>query len=884
MALFDGQYMYIQDGSKGLVKIITGPNVVTPSAQDKPVVYDHKKGTFLTTVAMDDAVRKAAVAVEGYYIELLNPAKDNAHPNSGSQTPSPELVVGRKINIPGPTMFSLWPGQVANIIRGHSLRSNQYLLCRVYNDEEAVKNWGKAVMKLATVPVKPADSATEEEKEAYKKALASLDGKSKGDSKAPQDLTNGKLFIIRGTEVSFYIPPTGITVVQEGVDAEGNAIYARDALTLERLEYAVLVDENGNKRYERGPVVVFPNPTERFVVTKSDDDNRKEAKETKKFRAVELNDLQGIHIKVIADYEEAGKKYTAGEELFITGATTPIYYPREEHAAIKYDGKTKHFATAIPAGEARYVMDRMKGEINMVEGPAMLLPDPRNQIIVRRPLSDKQCALWYPGNSEVLAYNQSLRTIAANSPTTRQGAVSEGEIERGLKAKGGGALQVGRAETRSFSPNVSAALYSNTSNMAESSNVSREQGVVGEELTRSSGYTQPRTLTLETKFQGVPGIDLWTNYAAQIVSKMGGRRIEVGPKTVKLAYDESLEVLELSTGKPKNTDNLYRTVYLRVENNKVSDKIYVETADHVRLDLSLSYVVNFEGDSQKWFAVENYVKFLCDRMRSLLKDLVRKQKIDAFYSNSTEIIQSLIGKEGLLFKENNMRLKDIEVLGVDIKDQRINELLTAAQRDVIHSNFEIASANRNLDMSRQKESINQELARVRLQTVTTNNEVEREVVASQLALSLVKIANQVKELEEQKGLEASRQELEDSKMSARLALSKKEFDFTIGNSKQSQALRLELLTAESAALVERFKAITGGDFTQALMALSNNEVLVKVTEAMNLQRAIGGDNVVDSFNKIFAGTPLEGAVKKILGSQTTVTGTVTSNGKPASAM
>ncbi len=187
-------------------------------------------------------------------------------------------------------------------------------------------------------------------------------------------------------------------------------------------------------------------------------------------------------------------------------------------------------------------------------------------------------------------------------------------------------------------------------------------------------------------------------------------------------------------------------------------------------------------------------------------------------------------------------------------------------------------------MSRQKESINQELARVRLQTVTTNNEVEREVVASQLALSLVKIANQVKELEEQKGLEASRQELEDSKMSARLALSKKEFDFTIGNSKQSQALRLELLTAESAALVERFKAITGGDFTQALMALSNNEVLVKVAEAMNLQRAIGGDNVVDSFNKIFSGTPLEGAVKKILGSQATVTVPVTSNGKPASAM
>ena len=39
----------------------------------------------------------------------------------------------------------------------------------------------------------------------------------------------------------------------------------RDALTLERLEYCILVDQNGKKRYERGPQVVFPEPTEAFV-------------------------------------------------------------------------------------------------------------------------------------------------------------------------------------------------------------------------------------------------------------------------------------------------------------------------------------------------------------------------------------------------------------------------------------------------------------------------------------------------------------------------------------------------------------------------------------------------------------------------------------------
>ena len=53
----------------------------------------------------------------------------------------------------------------------------------------------------------------------------------------------GKNMIIQGTDVSFYIPPTGIEVVP---DRRGQ--YVRDAV-LERLEYCILLNEDGNKRY-----------------------------------------------------------------------------------------------------------------------------------------------------------------------------------------------------------------------------------------------------------------------------------------------------------------------------------------------------------------------------------------------------------------------------------------------------------------------------------------------------------------------------------------------------------------------------------------------------------------------------------------------------------
>ena len=55
------------------------------------------------------------------------------------------------------------------------------------------------------------------------------------------------------------MPPTGVEVVP---NAEGR--FVRDALTLERLQYCILVDETGDKDYQRGPKVVFPKPTQRF--------------------------------------------------------------------------------------------------------------------------------------------------------------------------------------------------------------------------------------------------------------------------------------------------------------------------------------------------------------------------------------------------------------------------------------------------------------------------------------------------------------------------------------------------------------------------------------------------------------------------------------------
>ena len=215
----------------------------------------------------------------------------------------------------------------------------------------------------------------------------------------------------------------------------------------------------------------------------------------------------------------------------------------------------------------------------------MYLPDPRTEVVVKRKLSAKQCELWYPGNADALAYNVNL---------------SEKAVEKATKKN---------VDLDMFAFSALTSMDSTLANLEAKANISR-----------GTSYTKPRTITLDNKFEGVVSIDVWTGYAVNVISKDGTRKIVRGPQTILLDYDQTLEVLELSTGRPKTTDNLIKTVFLRHENNKVSDIINIETKDFVKAAVKVSYCVDFDPQyMDKWFSVENYIKFMCDRERALIK-------------------------------------------------------------------------------------------------------------------------------------------------------------------------------------------------------------------------------------------------------------------------
>lgn len=836
LVLAANEYAYMQDQAKGNVLVYVGETTVTQTGQYRPIRYDANTATFKPVDRLEEAVCKHPIAVEGFYLVLLNPSDGNRHPSAGQgvQTLDGKLDVGRRINIPGPTMFALWPGQTAESVRGHHLRSNQYLLVRVYNDEEARKNWSRAIVRTTTG-----------------------EGSEEGDpvvtSAAPDDMTVGKLYIIKGTDVSFYIPPTGVTVVK---DNDGN--YVREALSLERLEYCILVNENGEKRYPKGPAVVFPEPTERFV------EWTKKGQTLRKARATELNEIQGLHLKVISDHvgavtkEHPEGKYKAGDELFITGKETAIYFPKEEHSLIRYDGRSRHFATAVPAGEARYVLNRMDGRIRMAKGPDMLLPDPRTEVIVRRVLSDKQSDLWYPGNSESLQYNRMLREIMSSTPTTRAGAVSEGDYERGRK---------GRREKVAIASAMpsSEGLFMNTAMPASA------EAVMADEFSRASTYTQPRTVTLDTKYQGVPVVDIWTGYAVMVVSKTGDRHVEIGPKTIMLEYDESLEVLELSTGKPKTTDKRLKTVYLRVANNKISDIVRVETADHVQVDVGMSYRVSFTGDPSKWFDVENYVKYMCDHCRSVLKNAARKTKIADFYATSEDFVRdTLLGvkgedgeRPGMAFKENGMHVSEIEVLGVHITDSRIQGMLEQAQHSVVRSNIDLQQASHELDVHGKLEEISRQRIMIDNGTESIKFEMQLKAMEREIHQALQQVANELKKHTERAKAVEAHENVTSLQHNRKLEREKNAAEQNAIIKRSFAEIEAAILNAHTSAVVDRFSAAQDG-FSEALLALSSNETMAKVAESLSVQHIIGGKDFVEVIGKVFAGSALEPMLNKVV--------------------
>ena len=795
LVLSPNEYAYVLDKTKGLISCVVGSYKMSLSNSDSLVVFNERTKRF-EEAGFSEAITTFVTAPENWYIVLKNPAIDNKHPTPGTSNSLPDLQIGKKVNIKGNTSFALYPGQMAKVIQGHMLHCNQYLLARVYD----------------------ADVLGKED-------ILDDDGKPTGEQKNKYE--NGQLIIIKGTDVSFYIPPTGIEVIP--IHHKGND-YVRDAVTLEKLEYCILRNEEGEKKYIHGSAVVFPEPDEEFV----ENDNG-----GYKFKAIELSDISGIYVKVVSDYDdENGVSHKAGEELFITGKDQMIYYPRPEHAIIDYNGKIMHHAIAIPEGEGRYVLERKTGKIKMVKGSAMYLVNPINEVVVKRKLTRKQCELWYPGNDEVLRYNGN---ISLNN-----------DIKCSLAS-------FDAMNTLHFSNTLENGFYGQNNVETDDSGFSR-----------GTSYTKPRTITIDNKYDGVVSVNVWTGYAVNVVSKTGNRKVVIGPQTYLMEYDETLEPMELSTGKPKTTDHVINTVYLRVDNNKISDIINVRTKDFVNASIKVSYCVDFLKEyKDKWFDVENYVKYLCDRMRSLLKKESTNYSIEEFYANANDIVRTVVldiksekdgkSKIGRLFEENGMFIHDVEVLSVKA-DPVVQEIIDRNQKQTVEKSLQLTVTEKDLEVEKELAKAEKEKAKLRYDTESYENELRNKITLERIGSEeKEKRANEAAELASRKATEAL-QPILDSIEKQKNERTRAAYDLEEYHVKKMNDLEIAKQKAYTDAVKKVIDSISP-ELIASMTSSANAELMQTVAQAMSPYAMATGESVSDVTNKLLRGTSLEGLIE-----------------------
>uniref|UniRef100_A0A673WLD7 Major vault protein n=1 Tax=Salmo trutta TaxID=8032 RepID=A0A673WLD7_SALTR len=213
-------------------------------------------------------------------------------------------------------------------------------------------------------------------------------------------------------------------------------------------------------------------------------------------------------------------------------------------------------------------------------------------------------------------------------------------------------------------------------------------------------------------------------------------RVVFGPEMVMLGPDEQFTVLSLSGDKPKRT-NVIKAVCLLLGPDFFTDIITIETADHARLQLQLSYNWHFDlkspadpSQAAALFSVPDFVGDACKAIASRVRGAVASVQFDDFHKNSNRIICSsvfgfddkLAVRPSLRFHQNSLVISSVDIQSVEPVDQRTRDSLQKSVQLAI----EITTNSQEAAARHEAERLEQEArGRLERQRITDQAEAER---------------------------------------------------------------------------------------------------------------------------------------------------------------
>lgn len=363
------------------------------------------------------------------------------------------------------------------------------------------------------------------------------------------------------------------------------------------------------------------------------------------------------------------------------------------------------------------------------------------------------------------------------------------------------------------------------------------------------------------------------NAAVQIYDyKAKKARVLFGPDLILLGPEEQFTVLSLSGGTPKEPNKL-NVIALLLGPRFTTDVVVVETADHARLSLKLSYNWFFQVDktsqesAAQLFSVPDFIGDFGKAIASRVRGHVAQQTFDNFHKSSAEIIRRAVfgdGKNVFHFKANNLVITNVDIQSVEPVDSRTRDALQKS----IQLAIEITTKSQEAAARHEAERREQQ-ARGRLERQKIDDEAEAEkarkgllqlqaqsaaVESTGQATAEAKARAEAAKIEGEAGVKQAEMKAEAQTVRSETSLKMMKAEQETDLAHKKAKIELEVKKAQELAEIEslKFKKIVEAIGPQTLKKISRAgpEMQVKLLEGLGLQSFMitDGSHPINLFN------------------------------------
>jgi len=368
------------------------------------------------------------------------------------------------------------------------------------------------------------------------------------------------------------------------------------------------------------------------------------------------------------------------------------------------------------------------------------------------------------------------------------------------------------------------------------------------------------------------------NTAVQIYDyKDKEARVVFGPDLIMLHPDEHFTILSLSGDKPKRP-HVIKDIALQLGPDYMTDIVTVETADHARLSIKLSYNWYFDIDrsspeqAAQIFQVPDFVGDGCKAIASRVRGAVAQASFDDFHKKSARILRAAVFgldekgkiKNKLVFSSNNLAITNIDIQSVEPVDQRTRDSLQKSVQLAI----EITTKSQEASAKHEAARLEQE-AKGRLERQKINDEAEAEKARKNLlqlqaqsaavestgqATAEAKARAEAAQIEGEVAVTMSKLKAQSTKIKSDVELEELKLKQEAEIAFQKSIDEIELQKAKELSAIEskKFKEIVSsiGSDTIASIAQAGPEMQAKLLQGLGIQSLLitDGNSPINLFS------------------------------------